>query len=162
MRPGVVEMLKKKLIGLQSGAPIAAPSIKRRPLCGRRFHLMSQHCKTHPPIHTCYCLLPPRPNAPHQPQNLHAPGVLMRNSTPLAAVRSAVVSTFANKFIRRFAIAALLAGFDGSVLVTSGSAVFDAVHEAPLLALAFVFAAFGLFLTLGRIWFLTFRKARVD
>jgi hypothetical protein len=86
----------------------------------------------------------------------------MRNSPPLAAVRSAVVSTFANQFIRRFAIAALLAGFDGSVLVTSGLVVLDAVHEAPWLALAFVFAAFGLLLTLGRIWFLTFREARVD
>ena len=86
----------------------------------------------------------------------------MRNSPPLAAVRSAVVSTFANQFIRRFAIAALLTGFDCSVLETSGLAVFDAVHEAPWLALAFVFAAFGLFLTLGRMWFLTFRQARVD
>ena len=86
----------------------------------------------------------------------------MRNSAPLAAVRSAVGSTFANQFIRRFAIAALLTGFDGSVLVTSGLAVFDAFHEAPWLALAFVFAAVGLLLTLGRIWFLTFRQARVD
>jgi len=40
--------------------------------------------------------------------------------------------------------------------------VFDAVYEAPWLALAFVFAAFGLFLSLGRMWFLTFRQARVD
>ncbi len=86
----------------------------------------------------------------------------MPNSAPLAAVRSAVVSTFANQFIRRFAIAALLTGFDGSVLVTSGLAVFGAFHEAPWLALAFVFAAVGLLLTLGRIWFLTFGQAHLD
>jgi hypothetical protein len=84
----------------------------------------------------------------------------MRNSAPFTAVRSAVVSTFANQFTRRFAIAALLTGFDGSVLVTSGQAVFDAFNEAPWLTIAFAFAAFGLLLTLGRIWFLTLRVAR--
>jgi hypothetical protein len=86
----------------------------------------------------------------------------MRNSEPLAAVRSAVVSTFTNQFIRRFAISALLTGFDGSVLITSGQAVFDAFNEAPWLTVVFVLAAFGLLLTLGRIGFLTFRQARID
>jgi hypothetical protein len=84
----------------------------------------------------------------------------MRNTAPLAAVRSAVVSTFANQFIRRFVISALLTGFDGSVLITSGQAVFDAYNEAPWLMVAYVVAALGLLLTLGRAWFLTFRQVR--
>jgi hypothetical protein len=85
----------------------------------------------------------------------------MHNSDSLAAVRSAAVSTLTNQFIRRFAISALLTGFDGSVLIASGRAVFDAFNETPWLTVAFVFAAVGLLLTLGRIWFLTFRQARL-
>jgi hypothetical protein len=85
----------------------------------------------------------------------------MRN-LPLATNRSAVVSTFANQFVRRFVISTLLTGFDGTVLVTSGQAVFDANNEAPWLTVAFVLAAVGLLLTLGRAWFLTFRQTRVD
>jgi hypothetical protein len=61
----------------------------------------------------------------------------MRNSDPVAAVRSAVVSTFTNQFIRNVAIFALFTGFDGSVLITSGQAVYDARNDAPWLAVAF-------------------------
>lgn len=86
----------------------------------------------------------------------------MRNSDPLAAVRSAVDSTLSNRFLRSVAISALLTGFDGSVLVSSGQAVYDARNDAPWLAVAFVFAAAALVATLSRIWFLTLRRTRLD
>lgn len=85
----------------------------------------------------------------------------MRNSDPVAAVRSAIVSTFTNRFIRNVAISTLFTGFDGSVLISSGQAVYDARNDAPWLAVVFVFVAFTLLVTLGRIWFLTLRRVRV-
>jgi hypothetical protein len=86
----------------------------------------------------------------------------MRNSDSVAAVRSAVVSIFTNQFIWKFALSALLTGFDGSVLVTAGQAVYEVRNDLPWLAIGFVFTAIALLVTLGRIWFLTFRQARVD
>ncbi len=86
----------------------------------------------------------------------------MRISYPVAAARSAVVSTFTNQFVRNLLAAVLLTGFDGSVLVLSGQTVYAALAEAPWLAVAFVFAAFGLIVTLARIWVLTIGQARVE
>jgi len=86
----------------------------------------------------------------------------MRNSNSVAAVRSAVVSIFTNQFIWKLAISASLTGFDASVLVTAAQAVYEVRKDLPWMAIGFVFTAIALLVTLGRIWFLTFRQARVD
>ncbi len=86
----------------------------------------------------------------------------MRKTYPAFAVRSAVTSALTHQFTRNLMISILMTGFDGSVLITVGRSVLDAFDEAPWLAVAFGMAATGLLMSLGRIWFLTFRLARAD
>jgi hypothetical protein len=86
----------------------------------------------------------------------------MRNSHPADAVRSSVTSAVTNQFTRNLMISILMTGFDGSVVIAVGRSVLDAFDEAPWLAVAFVLAATGLVVTLGRMWYLTFRHARAD
>jgi len=77
-------------------------------------------------------------------------------------VRSAATSALTNQFTRNLMISILMTGFDGSVVITAGRSVLDAFDEAPWLAVAFGLAATGLVVTLGRMWYLTFRHARAD
>jgi hypothetical protein len=82
----------------------------------------------------------------------------MRYRFSFAVVRSAVVTTFPNQFARRFAISALLTGFDGSVLVAVLPTAREASKYVPWLAAVFAVLALGLIATLARTWFLTFRE----
>ena len=86
----------------------------------------------------------------------------MRKTYPAFAVRSAVTSALTNQFTRNLMISILMTGFDGTVLITAGRNVLDAFNEAPWLAAALGSAAAGMLMTLGRMWFLTFRNARAD
>jgi hypothetical protein len=81
---------------------------------------------------------------------------------PIAAVRSAVVSTLTNQFVRRLAISLVLTGFDGSVLAATLPAVYAASAYLPWLAIGFACLIFGLLATLARVWFLTFRYRRLE
>ena len=86
----------------------------------------------------------------------------MRNPNPVAAVRSAVVSTLTNQYVRRLLLSMLFTGFDGSVLLTAGRYVYEAAPLEPWLAFAFAALAVGLLITLGRLWLLTLRTARIS
>jgi hypothetical protein len=54
----------------------------------------------------------------------------------------------------------LMTGFDGSVLLSVGRTVYEVAPLAPWLRLAFIFLTAGLLLSLGHIWYTTFRTRR--
>jgi hypothetical protein len=86
----------------------------------------------------------------------------MRYRYSFAVVRSAVFSIFSNQFIRRFAISALLTGFDGSVLLAVLPTAREASKYVPWLATVFAVLVLGIVATLARTWFLTFRERNVE
>ena len=84
----------------------------------------------------------------------------MHFSRTIAAVRSAVDSTFANHFSVRLIVALMLTMFDGTVLATCGPYIVtaSALSYQPGLVLAFTTLIVGLLITLARVWALTFRN----
>lgn len=85
----------------------------------------------------------------------------MRLSHPVAAARAAAVSTLTNQYVRRLLVSMLMTGFDGSVLLSVGRTVYEAAPLAPWMTLAFIVLVTGLLLSLGHIWYTTFRTRRV-
>jgi hypothetical protein len=55
----------------------------------------------------------------------------------------------------------LLTGFDGSVLLSVGRAVYEVAPLAPWLTFAFLILAIVLLISLTHIWYTTFRTRRV-
>jgi uncharacterized membrane protein YeiB len=81
----------------------------------------------------------------------------MPDARSMAPTRAVVAPTFSRQFIRRFAISLLLTGFDTGTLVVAGPSAYRSSLASPLVAAIFAVLFFGLFASLARVWFLTFR-----
>jgi hypothetical protein len=84
----------------------------------------------------------------------------MRLSLSVAAARSVAVSTLTNQYFRRLLVSMLLTGFDGSVLLSVGRAVYEVASLAPWLTFAFLIMAIVLLISLTHIWYTTLRTRR--